>query len=179
MNHDELIQAERQKLAALQEEWREKVRESEVDISLERVAAGRLPLFQSHMLDASAIPMEENLALADQLLEECAELDIVLELEIGVVGGEEDGVSHDVPDAKLYTTPDDMLEVHRRMSAVPGTFISARKRSDRGNSTLSTRQKSRASPGRSSSGWRRPRRRPTPPTALSSMPRSFHAQLNV
>lgn len=87
--------------------------------SAERRAAGKGPLFQSHMLDASAIPMEDNLALADELLDLCAELDIILELEIGIVGGVEDATDHsDVDRSKLYTSPEDMV----RVSEVLGTF---------------------------------------------------------
>jgi len=75
-------------------------------ISQQRVAAGQDPLFQSHMWDGSAIDLEENLRIAVELLAGCAEAKIILELEIGVVGGEEDGVSNEVND-KLYTTPAD------------------------------------------------------------------------
>jgi fructose-bisphosphate aldolase class II len=81
-------------------------------VSRDRKREGLPPLFQSHMLDASAIPMEENLALASTLLDECAALDVVLELEVGVVGGEEDGVDNEgTPAEKLYTTTEDMLRV--------------------------------------------------------------------
>lgn len=77
------------------------------------------PMFKSHMLDASALPMEENLALASELLEQCAELDIILELEIGIVGGVEDASDNtDVDRSKLYTSPEDMV----RVSEVLGTF---------------------------------------------------------
>jgi fructose-bisphosphate aldolase class II len=78
-----------------------------VAISRERVKAGRNPLFQSHMWDGSAVPLEENLKLAEELLADCKAANIVLELEIGVVGGEEDGVVGAI-DEKLYTTPEDM-----------------------------------------------------------------------
>ena len=61
-------------------------------ISAERVAAGKNPLFQSHMWDGSAVPMHENLAIAQELLKAAAAAKIILEIEIGVVGGEEDGV---------------------------------------------------------------------------------------
>jgi fructose-bisphosphate aldolase class II len=85
-------------------------------ISRERRKQGLDPLFQSHMLDACLLPLDENLALAGQLLEECAELDVILEFEIGIVGGEEDGVSgEDQPSEKLYTTPEDMLAVADRL----------------------------------------------------------------
>ncbi|WP_007511044.1 class II fructose-bisphosphate aldolase [Pseudofrankia saprophytica] len=78
-----------------------------VAISRERVKAGRDPLFQSHMWDGSAVPLEENLKLAEELLADCKAANIVLEVEIGVVGGEEDGVVGAI-DEKLYTTPEDM-----------------------------------------------------------------------
>ncbi len=87
--------------------------------SRRRRAEGRGPVFQSHMLDASELPMEDNLALASELLEQCAELDIVLELEIGIVGGVEDATDNEGVDrAKLYTSPEDMV----RVSEVLGTF---------------------------------------------------------
>jgi fructose-bisphosphate aldolase class II len=75
-------------------------------ISADRVAAGRAPLFQSHMWDGSAVPIDENLAIARELLEQAAAAKIILEVEIGVVGGEEDGVEAEIND-KLYTTAED------------------------------------------------------------------------
>ena len=75
-------------------------------ISAERVSAGGDPLFGSHMWDGSAVPIDENLVIARDLLEEAAAAKIILEIEIGVVGGEEDGVAHEIND-KLYTTPED------------------------------------------------------------------------
>ena len=88
-------------------------------VSEHRAKKGEGPLFQSHMLDASGLPMEENLALAEGLLEQCVALDIVLELEIGIVGGVEDAADHsDVDRSKLYTSPEDMV----RVSEVLGTF---------------------------------------------------------
>src|SRR3954452_11568735 len=80
-----------------------------LDISAERVARGEAPLFQSHMWDGSAVPLDENLAIAEDLLARCAAAQIVLEVEIGVVGGEEDGVEGAM-DEKLYTTPQDALD---------------------------------------------------------------------
>lgn len=77
-------------------------------ISAERVARGEAPLFQSHMWDGSAVPMEENLQIAQELLALSAAAKIILEVEIGVVGGEEDGVVGAI-DEKLYTTPEDAL----------------------------------------------------------------------
>jgi fructose-bisphosphate aldolase class II len=79
-----------------------------VKLSQERVARGEDPLFQSHMWDGSAIPLGENLRIATELLAECAKAKIVMELEIGVVGGEEDGVVGEINE-KLYTTPEDAL----------------------------------------------------------------------
>jgi fructose-bisphosphate aldolase class II len=78
-------------------------------ISAERVARGENPLFQSHMWDGSAVPLEENLSIAATLLDECAKANIILEIEVGVVGGEEDGVAHEINE-KLYTTPDDYVK---------------------------------------------------------------------
>src|SRR6185503_20812317 len=79
-----------------------------IDISAERVARGEAPLFQSHMWDGSAVPLDENLQIAQDLLAKCAAAHIVLEVEIGVVGGEEDGVANEIND-QLYTTPEDAL----------------------------------------------------------------------
>jgi fructose-bisphosphate aldolase class II len=77
-------------------------------ISKERVARGEAPLFQSHMWDGSAVPLGENLEIAEELLAESAAAKVVLEVEIGVVGGEEDGVVGAI-DEKLYSTVDDGL----------------------------------------------------------------------
>ena len=79
-----------------------------VEVSTERVRAGREPLFQSHMWDGSAVPLEENLEIAKDLLAKCAAAHIIMELEIGVVGGEEDGVVGEMNE-KLYSTPEDAL----------------------------------------------------------------------
>jgi fructose-bisphosphate aldolase class II len=79
-----------------------------VKLSQERVSRGQDPLFQSHMWDGSAVPLDENLRIASELLDECAKARIVMELEIGVVGGEEDGVTGEMNE-KLYSTPGDAL----------------------------------------------------------------------
>jgi fructose-bisphosphate aldolase class II len=79
-----------------------------VEISLERVARGEDPLFQSHMWDGSAVPLAENLQIASELLDKCAAAHIIMEMEIGVVGGEEDGVVGEINE-KLYSTPEDAL----------------------------------------------------------------------
>jgi len=75
-------------------------------ISAERVQAGRPPLFQSHMWDGSAVPIDENLSIARELLARAAAAKIILEVEIGVVGGEEDGVEAEINE-KLYTSSED------------------------------------------------------------------------
>lgn len=75
-------------------------------VSAEGVAKGGEPLFQSHMWDGSAIALEDNLALAEQLLEEAAAARTILEIEVGVVGNEQDGASGRVNE-KLYTTVED------------------------------------------------------------------------
>ena len=79
-----------------------------LDISRERVKNGQDPLFQSHMWDGSAVPLEENLEIAQELLAKAAEARIVLEVEIGVVGGEEDGVEGGGGE-QLYSTTEDAL----------------------------------------------------------------------
>jgi fructose-bisphosphate aldolase class II len=91
--------------------------------SRRRKSEGRDPIFQSHMLDASELPMEDNLALARELLDLCAEVDVILELEIGIVGGVEDATDNeDVDRTKLYTSPEDMV----RVTEVLGTFDKGR-----------------------------------------------------
>jgi len=82
-----------------------------------RRAAGKPNLFSSHMFDGSALPLRDNLDIAVKLLERFRKSDLILEIEVGVVGGEEDGV-HASAAAKLYTTPEDTLEVARRLRAV-------------------------------------------------------------
>ncbi|GIH13333.1 class II fructose-bisphosphate aldolase [Rugosimonospora africana] len=77
-------------------------------ISKERVARGEAPLYQSHMWDGSAVPLDENLRVAEELLGEAAAAHVVLEIEVGVVGGEEDGVANEINE-KLYSTVEDGL----------------------------------------------------------------------
>ncbi len=92
-----------------------------IDETEKRRAAGQANLFNSHMFDGSELPLKENMDTAVKLLERCHQNEIILEVEAGVVGGEEDGVDHqDMPAEKLYTTPADMVEVYRRLSAIKG-----------------------------------------------------------
>jgi fructose-bisphosphate aldolase class II len=85
-------------------------------ISQQRVAEGKEPLFQSHMWDGSAVPIDENLDIARELLKEAAAAKIVLEIEIGVVGGEEDGVAHEINE-KLYTSAEDFEKTIEALGA--------------------------------------------------------------
>jgi fructose-bisphosphate aldolase, class II len=84
------------------------------ELSVERVKAGQDPLFNSHMWDGSAVELEENLDIAEELLERCAAARIIMEMEIGVVGGEEDGIVGEMNE-KLYSTPEDALATARKL----------------------------------------------------------------
>ena len=87
-----------------------------LQVSQERVDAGRNPLFQSHMWDGSAVPLDENLEIAKELLAKAGAANIILEIEIGVVGGEEDGVENEIND-KLFTTPEDFEKTIEALGA--------------------------------------------------------------
>ena len=96
-----------------------------LDISAERVARGEAPLFQSHMWDGSAVPLDENLQIAEELLAKCAAANIILEIEVGVVGGEEDGVANEIND-QLYTTPEDAIATIKALgSGDRGRYMTA------------------------------------------------------
>ncbi|WP_131103376.1 class II fructose-bisphosphate aldolase [Ornithinimicrobium sufpigmenti] len=96
-----------------------------LDASIERVKKGGLPYFQSHMWDGSAVPLEENLQIAQELLELAQQASIILEVEIGVVGGEEDGVAHEINE-KLYTTPEDAIATVRALGqGEKGRYLTA------------------------------------------------------
>jgi fructose-bisphosphate aldolase, class II len=90
-----------------------------VEETEKRRSQGRPNLFSSHMFDGSALPLKENLAISAKLLDRFQKADLVLEIETGVVGGEEDGVAGKASD-KLYTTPEDTLEVAARLNPVKG-----------------------------------------------------------
>ncbi len=87
-----------------------------LDISAERVKSGQAPLFQSHMWDGSAVPLAENLQIAQELLAKAAAANIILEIEVGVVGGEEDGIVGAI-DEKLYSSPEDAIATVRALGA--------------------------------------------------------------
>ena len=83
-------------------------------------------LFGSHMFDGSALPHRENVKIAKTLLEKCAENEIILEVEAGVVGGEEDGINNEsVGKEKLYTTPEDMLMVEEELGGLGRYMLAA------------------------------------------------------
>jgi fructose-bisphosphate aldolase class II len=98
-----------------------------IEESERRVAEGKLPLYNSHMLDASGLPLEENIALSVPVFERMAKIGQIIEIEAGVVGGEEDGAAGtaDTPADKLYTTPGDMVQVYEAMSKIDGTYMFA------------------------------------------------------
>jgi len=87
-----------------------------IEASAARVKAGGLPIFQSHMWDGSAVPLDQNLQIAQELLEKCQAANIILEIEVGVVGGEEDGVANEIND-KLYSTPEDAVATVKALGA--------------------------------------------------------------
>ncbi len=91
-----------------------------------RRAKGENNLFQNHMLDASILPLEENMKISQEYIKLCSEHEIILEVEAGVVGGEEDGSAgtEDMPDDKLYTTPEDMVAVYEALNEL-GRFTFA------------------------------------------------------
>jgi fructose-bisphosphate aldolase, class II len=94
-------------------------------LSTEQVKSGGLPIFQSHMWDGSAVPLEENLSIAAELLALTSAANVVLEIEVGVVGGEEDGVSAEINE-KLYTTVDDGLRTVEALgTGEKGRYITA------------------------------------------------------
>jgi len=90
-----------------------------------RRAAGLPNLFNSHMFDGSVLPLDQNIAESKRLLERCAKSEIILEMETGIVGGEEDGVNNeDVPDDKLFTTAEEMVAVYKELAPI-GKFMYA------------------------------------------------------
>lgn len=89
-----------------------------IDETKRRRAAGQGNLFQMHMFDGSELAMSENMAMAGELLTLCAAEEIVLEVEIGIVGGEEDGIDNtDAEHHKLYTSPEDMLMAYDSLNS--------------------------------------------------------------
>ena len=84
------------------------------------------PLFSSHMLDLSEEPLEENLEICAKYLERMSKIDMTLEIELGITGGEEDGVDNtDVDSSKLYTQPEEVGRAYEILSAVSPRFTVA------------------------------------------------------
>lgn len=97
-----------------------------IEETARRRKAGRPNLFHSHMYDGSELPLDENMKIAKELMKLCKDNDIVLEVETGVVGGEEDGIDHsDKPREKLYTTPEDMVGVYEALHPIGGRYMLA------------------------------------------------------
>lgn len=91
-----------------------------------RRKAGLPNLFHSHMYDGSELPLNDNMKIAKELMKLCKENEIILEVETGVVGGEEDGIDHsDHPAEKLYTTPEDMVGVYEALHPIGGRYMLA------------------------------------------------------
>jgi fructose-bisphosphate aldolase, class II len=97
-----------------------------IEATAKRRAKGENNLFVNHMLDASNLSLEDNMAISKEYLTLAAENEIILEVEAGVVGGEEDGASgsDDTPEDKLYTTPEDMVAVYEALHPI-GRFTFA------------------------------------------------------
>jgi fructose-bisphosphate aldolase class II len=91
-----------------------------IAITEQRRKEGKPNLFNGHMFDGSTVDLKKNMEIAIPLLERCKKNDIILEIEVGVVGGEEDGLKAEGPADKLYTTPEDMLFVAEKMNKVKG-----------------------------------------------------------
>merc|ERR1712014_520816 len=82
------------------------------------------PLFSSHMLDLSEEPLEENVAICKKYMERMAKINCLLEMELGVTGGEEDGVDNsDVDSSRLYTQPEEVYEAYKALSEVPNSMF--------------------------------------------------------
>ena len=89
-------------------------------LGAERIKSGKAPLFNSHMWDGSAVDMKENMKVAAEMQKMSIAAKTILEIEIGVVGGEEDGVEAK-HDAKLYSTPEDALMTIETLGSDPST----------------------------------------------------------
>jgi fructose-bisphosphate aldolase class II len=97
-----------------------------IEASEEEVKAGRNPIFQSHRWDGAAVPLDENIEIAKDLLPRLKNINAILEVEIGVVGGEEDGVQHEGSNEALYTTVADVTKAVEALGlGENGRYISA------------------------------------------------------
>ncbi|NJB36054.1 MULTISPECIES: class II fructose-bisphosphate aldolase [Flavobacteriaceae] len=97
-----------------------------LDASEEHFKATGKPLFSSHMIDLSEEPIEENIEICKQYLERMAKMGMTLEIELGVTGGEEDGVDNtDVDSSKLYTQPEEVAYAYEELSKISPKFTIA------------------------------------------------------
>lgn len=97
-----------------------------LDASEAFYAATGKPLFSSHMIDLSEEPIEENIAICKDYLARMAKMDMTLEIELGVTGGEEDGVDNtDVDQSKLYTQPEEVAYAYEELSKISHRFTVA------------------------------------------------------
>src|SRR2546430_1183816 len=97
-----------------------------IEQSERRKERGEPPLFNSHMFDGSSLPRAENLRLSREYLERCNAVDIILEVEIGLVGGEEDGLDHTgAAETALYSTPEDALATVEALGQSDGRYMLA------------------------------------------------------
>ena len=96
-----------------------------MEATRQRRAKGLPNLFNGHMFDGSALPLDENLKTAKEVLEECKELEIIPEFEAGVVGGEEEGAASTGDHTKMYTSPEDMLKVADTLLPLNAPFLFA------------------------------------------------------
>ncbi len=84
------------------------------------------PLFSSHMIDLSVESLEENISICEKYLERMSKIDMTLEIELGVTGGEEDGIDHsDIDNSRLYTQPEDVAYAYERLSKISDKFTIA------------------------------------------------------
>jgi fructose-bisphosphate aldolase class II len=97
-----------------------------LDASEKHFAETGKPLFSSHMIDLSEEPIEENIEICKQYLARMSKMGMTLEIELGVTGGEEDGVDNtDVDDSKLYTQPEEVAYAYEELSKVSSQFTIA------------------------------------------------------
>jgi fructose-bisphosphate aldolase class II len=88
--------------------------------------ANGIPLYSSHMLDLSVEPLVENVEICKRYLERMSKIDMTLELELGITGGEEDGVDHsDVESSRLYTQPEEVAYAYEELMKVSDRFTIA------------------------------------------------------
>ena len=84
------------------------------------------PLFSSHMIDLSVESLEDNVATCEEYLKRMSKIDMTLEIELGVTGGEEDGIDHsDIDNSRLYTQPEDVAYAYERLSKISDKFTIA------------------------------------------------------